>query len=292
STRTSVAVLPFKSHNDTGGDDLGVEIADALTTKLSESTHLVVSPTSTVLQHSDLLPHAAAAGKALNVDYVLSREVDRSRHDVTVQLGRIRDGAPLLVTTMNQKFKNIFDLEDSLGPRILHDLMVTLGHEEVQRTRKRDTENPAAYRAFLEGHYFMNKPEKADKLRSIKYFQKAVGLDPKYAMAYAGLSDCYMRLAAYGVAPAEFVPKSRAAVMQALQLDDTVAYAHSMLGRIAFLYDWDFNRAGFEYRRARELQPGLVHQWYASYLLILNKPVEAEEENRKFSEVLPFAPGL
>src|SRR5262249_26690599 len=62
--------------------------------------------------------------------------------------------------------------------------------------------------------------------------------------------------------------------------------------RIAFLYDWDFNRAGFEYRRARELQPGLVHQWYASYLLILNKPVEAEEENRKFSEVLPFAPGL
>jgi tetratricopeptide (TPR) repeat protein len=100
-----------------------------------------------------------------------------------------------------------------------------------------------------------------------------------------------MRLGAYGVAPAEFVPKSRAAVMKALEIDDSVAYAHSMLGRIAFLYDWDFNRAAHEYQRARELNPVLVHQWYASYLLAMNRPDEAEAENRKFSEFLPFAPG-
>jgi len=80
--------------------------------------------------------------------------------------------------------------------------------------------------------------------------------------------------------------------MTALELDDTVAYAHSMLGRIAFFYDWDFARAGREYQRARELQPGFVHQWYASYLLVLNKPEEAEEENRKFWEFLPYAPGV
>jgi tetratricopeptide (TPR) repeat protein len=170
--------------------------------------------------------------------------------------------------------------------------MVTLDHEDTQRMRKRYTENPQAYEAFLKAHYFMNKLGKKDKLASIRYFQKAVALDPNYSMAYAGLSDCYMRLQAYGVAPAEFVPKSRAAVMKAIEVDDSVAYAHSMLGRIAFSYDWDFNRAAHEYLRARELYPGLVHQWYASYLLVENRPAEAEEENRKFSEFLPFAPGV
>src|SRR5262249_14583675 len=157
--------------------------------------------------------------------------------------------------------------------------------------RRRYTDNPRAYEAFLTAHFFMNKPAREDKAKSIRYFKKAITLDPSYAMAYAGLSDCYMRLVAYGVAPAEFVPKSRAAVMKALELDDTVAYAHSMLGRIAFTYDWDLNRAAHEYQRARELRPTLVHQWYASYLLVENRPAEAEEENRKFYEFLPFAPG-
>jgi DNA-binding winged helix-turn-helix (wHTH) protein/tetratricopeptide (TPR) repeat protein len=292
SPRTSVAVLPFKSHRGSAADDFGVEIADALTTKLSESTHLAVSPTSTVLQYSGREHDAAAVGKALKVDYVLAGEVNKSNHNVTVQVIRIRDEAPLLANTLNQKFTNIFDLEDSLGPRILHDLMVTLDHEEVQRLHKRYTENPQAYQAFLEAHYFMNKPSKQDQLKGILYFQKAVALDPKYAMAYAGLSDCYMRLGTHGVAPSVFVPKSRAAVMRALELDDTVAYAHSMLGRIAFLYDWDFNRAGQEYRRALQLHPNLVHAWYASYLLVRDKPAEAEVESRKFSEFLPFAPGI
>ncbi len=228
----------------------------------------------------------------MKVDYLLSGEIDRSRHNVTVQVIRIRDGVPLLAATLNQKFTDIFDLEDSLCPKILHDLLVTLDHEDTQRLRKRYTENPQAYEAFLKAHFYMNKPAKEDKAKSIRYFQKAIALDPKYAMAYAGLSDCYMRLGSHGTAPAEFVPKSRAAVMKALELDDTVAYAHSMLGRIAFLYDWDFTRAGREYQRALELQPTLVHQWYASYLLVLNKADEAEKENQKFSDFLPFAAGV
>jgi len=292
SPRTSVAILPFKSEAANGEDDFGVEVADALTTKLGETTRLVVSPTSSVLHFAASNPDPAAIGQALNVDYVLTGRIDRPGRSVTVEVVRIRDGAALLAPTLKQKFTDIFDLEDSLCPRILHDLLVTLDHEDAQRLRKRYTDNPRAYEAFLTAHYFMNKPAREDKAKSIRYFHKAIALDPNYAMAYAGLSDCYMRLAAYGVAPAEFVPKSRAAVMKALEIDDTVAYAHSMLGRIAFSYDWDFSRAAQEYQRARELRPTLVHQWYASYLLVVNKPTEAEEENRKFSESLPFAPGV
>ena len=289
--RTSVAILPFKSEGVAAHDALGVEIADALTTKLSEATQLAVVPTSSVLQYSDSNPDPSAVGQALNVNYVLTGRIDRSRHTVAVEVVRIHDGTALLATTLNQKFGDIFELEDSLCPRILHDLLVTLDHEDTQRMRKRYTDNALAYEAFLKAHYYMNKPAKDDKVTSIRYFQKAVALDPNYAMAYAGMADCYMRFGAYGIAPAEFVPKSRAAVMKALELDDTVAYAHSMLGRIAFMYDWDFPRAAREYQRARELYPGLVHQWYASYLLLENRPTEAEDEERKFAAFLPFAPG-
>jgi tetratricopeptide (TPR) repeat protein len=111
-------------------------------------------------------------------------------------------------------------------------------------------------------------------------------------MAYAGLSDSYMRLGRSGKAPADYVPKSRAAVMKALELDETVAYAHSMLGRIAYQYDWDFPRAEREYARARELQPKLVHAWYGTYLLTMNRVAEAEAEQQKFEAFLPFAAGI
>ena len=161
--------------------------------------------------------------------------------------------------------------------------MVTLDHEE-----RRYTENQQAYETFLKAHFYMNKlnPEGIDK--SIEYFHQAIALDPKYAMAYAGLSDVYMRLDRAGKAPSEYLPKSRAAVMKAPELDETVAYAHSMLGRIAYRYDWDFPRAEREYARARELNPKLVHNWYAFYLLIMNRVAEAEAEQQKFDAFLPF----
>src|SRR4030095_3515468 len=98
-----------------------------------------------------------------------------------------------------------------------------------------------------------------------------------------------MRLKLYGDAPADFLPKSRAAVMKALELDDTVPYSHSMLGRIAYQYDWDFSRAEREYARARELDPTLTHAWFGFFLLILNCANEAGAEQLAFEQFLPFS---
>lgn len=161
------------------------------------------------------------------------------------------------------------------------------GQEHLQQVR-RYTDNPEAYEAFLKGHYFMNKATKEGLAKGVGYFQQAIDLDPKYAMAYAGLADSYRRLGRYGVAPAEFVPKSRAAIVKALELDDTVAYAHSMLGLIAYQYDWDFDTANREYKRAQELDPTLVHQWYGSYLQSLNRIPEADIEFKRFADFQPF----
>jgi len=290
---TSIAVLPFQSAGSSGDDQaLGFEIADALTSRLSNSTHLSVRSTAAILRYSDLHSDPTAVGRALNVDYILEGNIQRSPGLVTMQLIRVRDAASLQTVSFNEKFTNIFQVEESLSAQVLRALMVTLDHEEKQRFRRRFTQNAAAYEAFLNAHYFMNLATKDGINKGIVSFQQAVAIDPNYAMAYAGLGDCYMRLFRFGTAPDEFVPKSRAAVTKAIELDDTVAYAHSMLGNIAFQYDWDFPRAEREYKVARELDPTLVHQWYAFYLLALNRVPEADVEYRKFDDYLPLlAPG-
>ena len=288
----SVAVLPFKVFGDgDNNENLGVEIADALTNRLSNSKNLSVIPLTTVLHFAGSNQDAQTVGRALKVDYVLSGEIDRAKQQVTTRLIRVRDGASLLAGNYNEKFDNIFQLEDSVSAKVLGNLLVTVDHEEMQRLRRRYTENEKAYEAFLMAHYFMSKPTREDKLKSIEQFHEAIALDSKYAMAYAGLSDAYMALGVYGVAPAEFLPPSRAAAMKALELDETVAYAHSMLGRISFLYDWDFPRAGREFARARELDPKITHAWFGSYLLLLNRVSEAEVEQQKFEDFLPYTTG-
>jgi len=286
---TSVAVLPFKSSGPSEGDEyLGAEISDALTARLATIKRLSVRSMAAVLRYANSNQDPKAIGSLLKVDYVLHGEIDKSKQHVTAHLMRVRDGAPLLAENYDEKFNDIFQLEDSWCARVLSNLLVTVQSEEIQRFRRHYTENQQAYEAFLKGHFFMAKATKEDLNKSIDYFRQAIDLDPEYAMAYAGLSDSYMRLGRFGIGPAEFVPKSRAAVMKALELDETVPYAHSMLGRIAFQYDWDFPRAEHEYARARELQPTLVHAWYAAYLMTLNRVPEAEVEYRKFDEFLPF----
>ncbi|HWY71748.1 MAG TPA: winged helix-turn-helix domain-containing protein [Terriglobales bacterium] len=287
----SIAVLPFRS---AGGDDeyLGAEVADSLATKLSNSTHLRLIPGTIALRYDDPNHSAQAIGKDLHADYLIRGELPQSHAGMKVQLLRVGDGAQLWEDTFAGNLADIFHAEETIAGRVLNTLMVTLDHEERTRFSKRYTENLEAYEAFLRAHYYMNPASKEDIEKSIGYFKQAVSIDPKYAMAYAGLSDAYSRLSAFGVAPAEFVPRSRAAAMKALEVDETVAYAHSMLGRIAYLNDWDFTRADEEYKRTLQLEPSLKHQWYAPYLLSFNHATEAEVENKKFDDFLPFSPGI
>ncbi len=286
---TSIAVLPFESAGSSGDEQvLGFEIADALTSRLSNSTRLSVRSAPAVLHYSDLHNNPAAVGRALNVDYILAGNIQRSPGLVTMQLIRVRDAAPIQTASFNEKFTNIFQVEESLSAQVLRALTVTLDHEEQQRFRRRFTQNAAAYEAFLNAHYFMNLATRDGVNKGIASFQQAIAIDPNYAMAYAGLGDCYLRLLRSGTAPAEIVPKSRAAETKAIELDNTVAYAHSLLGNIAFQYDWDFPKAEREYKLARELDPALVHQWYGFYLLAQNHVSEADIEFEKFNDYLPL----
>jgi DNA-binding winged helix-turn-helix (wHTH) protein/TolB-like protein len=287
----SVAVLPFKT-SVRDEEYLGVELADALVSRLSNGTKLSVSPIAAALHYGQMNQDPRTIGSLMKVDYVLYGDIDRTAQRMATHLIRVQDGVALLDESYEEKFDDIFRLEDALCSKVLNSLLVTLDHEEKQGLQKRYTQNQQAYESFLKAHFFMGKTTRADTDRSIELFQQAIDLDPKYAMAYAGLSDSYMRLRLFGVPPTDFLPKSRAAVMKALELDDTVPYAHSMLGRIAYQYDWDFSRAEREYARARELDPELTHAWFGFLLLILNRANEAETEQQAFEKFLPFSPSI
>ena len=126
---------------------------------------------------------------------------------------------------------------------------------------------------------------------SISYFQKAIEADPNYALAYVGLADAYRGLTVGGEMPsAEFMPKAKAAALKAIELDDTLAEAHAVLGLIIFWYDWDWNAAEIQYKRALELDPNSADalQFYAHLLSCTGRHAEALAKIKRARELDPL----
>src|SRR6185295_8457641 len=179
------------------------------------------------------------------------------------------------------KFTDIFAVQDSISAQAARSLTLRLSGNERELMRKHYTENAEAYQAYLQGRYFWNKRNAAGFKTAVDYFQRAIKIDPNYALAYAGLADCYIRLNEFGVPMAqESVPRGKAAVLKALEIDDALAEAHATLGFIKFRHDWDFAGAEREFRRSLELDANYSesHQWYAFFLLAVGRRNEADAE--------------
>jgi DNA-binding winged helix-turn-helix (wHTH) protein/TolB-like protein len=194
----SIAVLPFRSlsANEADGNYLGSGIADALITRLGSLDQLSVRPTSAVLRFDNPKQDSLAAARALGVDAVLEgsyqHEGDRLR--VTVQLVSARDGGQIWASTINEEFKDILAVQDQISQDVARALVSNLSDAEQRLLVKRPTASLEAYQAYLKGRYFWNKRTEEDLKRSIDYFQKAIELDPNYALAYAGAADSYALL--------------------------------------------------------------------------------------------------
>jgi len=171
-------------------------------------------------------------------------------------------------------------------------LTLRLTGNERELMRKHYTENAEAYQAYLQGRYFWNKRNEAGLKTAVEYFQRAIKIDPNYALAYAGLADCYMRLNESAIPMAqESVPRARAAVLKALEIDDGLAEAHATLGFIKFRHDWDFAGADHEFRRSLELDNNYseAHQWYGFYLLAVGRKDEADGEMTRAQSLDPLS---
>jgi DNA-binding winged helix-turn-helix (wHTH) protein/TolB-like protein len=292
-TMTTLAVLPFQSLGADANDRyVGLGIADALITKLSNSAQLVIEPLSTVLHYVDPKQDSLAIGRAMHVDYVLEGKYQKlgNRMRITMQLLCIAcNGASRWTASFDETSGDVFQVQDSISQKVTATLPLQLSNEEQKRIAKHETNMPEAQIALSKGKFFQNEDTKEGLEKSIEHFRLAVSRDPSYAAGWALLSDSYRRREWFGGDAANFLPLSREAAHKAHDLDDSNAYAHSMLGLIAFQYDWDFATAEKEYQRARELQHSFVHQWYARLLLATNRPAEAEAEYRKFMNAAPFS---
>ncbi|MGE0131811.1 MAG: winged helix-turn-helix domain-containing tetratricopeptide repeat protein [Blastocatellales bacterium] len=264
----SLAVLPFKPLNASGDDKyLGLAMADVLITRLSSINEVIVQPTSSVRKYDNQDAHPLAAGRELKVDAVLEgtlvKTADRLR--VTLRMYDVRDGQTLWSGKFDEKFTDIFNVQDSISDQVAAALALNLTREKRELMVRRYTGNAEAYELYLKGRYWWNRRSGNGLKKAAGYFEQAIATSPTYALAYAGLADCYNLLSIIEVMPPrEAFPRARTAAIKALELDDTLAEAHTSLGWIKWVYDWDWAGAEQEFNRAIELSPNYVtgHDWY------------------------------
>jgi TolB-like protein/DNA-binding winged helix-turn-helix (wHTH) protein/lipoprotein NlpI len=291
----SIAILPFRSLVSEEGDEyLGVGMADALITKLSSLRQIVVRPTNSILRYADSQKDLVEAGHELGVDLVLDGRVQKSgdRIRVTVQLVRASDGAPLWADKFDEKDTDVFTLEDRLTEEVAASLLPTLTGAQKEQLTRRYTEDTEAYQDYIKGRYYWNKRTATGVTKAVGYFEDAILKDPKYALAYAGLSDAYgtLRLVE-DVKPEDVMPKARSAALKAIELDPDLAEAHASLGYVKHRYEFDWLGAEKEFKRAIELNPdySTAHQWYGWYLTCLGKNDAAFEEFKRAQQLDPLS---
>jgi DNA-binding winged helix-turn-helix (wHTH) protein/TolB-like protein len=217
----SIAVLPFKPLDVNGRDEsLELGMADTLITRLSRLKEVVVRPTSAVRKYAGLEQDAIAAGREQRVDAVVDGSLQRSgdRLRVTVRFLRVADGQTLWTDRFDENFTDIFAVQDRVSERVAGLLVVQLTEQEQILLTKRNTDNPQAYELYLKGNYSSGTEERLKK--NIEFFQRAIKLDPGYAVAYAGVANTYLQLGGPRgfLAPHETFPKAKEAVMKALEL--------------------------------------------------------------------------
>ena len=293
---TTLAVLPFKPLVPGERDEvLELGMADTLIAKLSSSRRLIVRPLGSVRRFDQLDQDPIAAGRALNVGSVLEGQVQRraDHMHVSARLLSVPDGAALWAGTFDEKFTDIFALQDTIAQKVATALALEFDRNEQRVMQAGYTHNADAYLLYLQGRYRIGKVTPTEIRAGMDAFRKAIDLDPTFALAYAALAESYRRLPITSdVDPKEAFPLAKKAAQTALEIDDDLADAHSVLGWVAFWYDWDWAASEKEFRRAIELNPSVVeaHFGYGHLLSCTGRDTEAIEQGRRVHELDPLSP--
>jgi len=255
----SIAVLPLTNLSaDPEQEYFADGMTEELITNLSKIKALKVISRTSAMQYKGAKKPLPQIARELGVDAVVEGSVFRAgdRVRISAQLIQATSDKHLWAERYERDLKDVLALQDEVARAIVGEIKVTLTPQEQTRLATARPVKPEAYEAYLKGRYYWNLfPEGLE--RAVEYFQGAIEIDPKYAPAYAGLALCYSPLGFFH-APKEVFPKARAAALRALELDETLAEAHTAVGQVKLYFDWDWGGAELAWRRALELNPNSV----------------------------------
>lgn len=293
----SIAVLPFDSlSSDASQDYFADGMTDELISDLGQISALRVISRTSMMAYKHARKPLPQIARELNVDAIVEGTVLRAENQVriTVQLIEASDDKHLWSQSYQGELRDTLTLQNQVARAVAEQIRINLNPQEQAALKNAKVVNPEAYVSYLKGRYFWNKRTGESLKVALAYFNEATEADPKYAQAYSGLADTYALLGDWQYAvmtPKEAFPKAKAAALKALELNSALGEAHNSLAFCLDGFDWDFESAGKEFRRAIELNPGYAtaHHWYAWHLALVNRFDEAIAEMRKAENLDPLS---
>jgi TolB-like protein len=289
---TSIAVLPFRDMSPEKDQEYFCDgMAEEIINALVKIEGLRVAALTSAFQFKNKGLDIRAIGNELNVGAVLEGSVRKAgnRLRVTAQLVNVADGYHAWSERYDRDLEDVFEIQDDIAGAIVEALAPRLVEEKGKPVVPKRTEDAEAYNLYLKGRYHWNRRTRQGIKKAIGYFRQAIDKDPTFALPHAGLADSYLLLE--DLPSKEAAPKARAAALKALELDDTIAEAHTSLAWVMIGYDHDFAGGEEEIKKALQLNPSYAttHHWYALYLAATGRIDEALKEIHRAQELDPLS---
>ncbi|HET7038403.1 MAG TPA: protein kinase [Gemmatimonadales bacterium] len=290
----ALAVLPLDDLQPAPGQEYFAEgMTEALIAHLAQIRALKVISRTSVMRYRDTEKPLPEIARELGVDAVLEGSVLRhgSRVRITVQLIDAATDRHLWADSYEKDLTDVLALQMEVARAVTEEIRVVVSPAERLRLAESRAVKPMAYEAYLRGRYHWNKRTPDEFRAAIRDFERAIEIDPTYALPYSGLADCHILLVEWRQVPAsEGVPRARAAALKALELDSLLAEAHTSLAEVRVI-EWDWAGAEREFRRALDLNPGYAtaHQWYGFFLSKMGRHPEAIAQLERAQELDPLS---
>jgi serine/threonine protein kinase/Tfp pilus assembly protein PilF len=291
----TIAVLPFVNMGiDSDAEYFSDGITDELINALVKVDGLQVVSRRSVFAFKGRHDDVRSIGSMLGVSTILEGTVQLAgeRLRLTARLTNVDDGRTIWSERYDRDMHDVFAIQDEISSTIVETLRGTLFVHLGEAVHTRYSRNVRAYNLYLKGRFHWNRRSSEDIAEGIRYFEQAIAEDESYALAYSGLADSYAIQTDYrGIPSAEGMERARTQALRALELDESLAEAHTSLGWVTFIYDWHWPEAEREFVRALQLNPryATAHQWYAWVLMALGRHDEALSEGRAAMELDPVS---
>jgi TolB-like protein/DNA-binding winged helix-turn-helix (wHTH) protein/lipopolysaccharide biosynthesis regulator YciM len=293
----SLIVLPIENlSGDKDQEYFADGMTDDLIANLAKIRSLRVISRSTAMAYKGTRKPLSQIASELNVDAVFEGTVLRvgNRVRITAELVQVSTDRHLWAETYESQMGDILALQNRVSSAIVNEIRINLTPEDQERLARNPAVAPEGYENYLKGRYYWNKRSDENLTRAIGYFEQATHQDPQYALAYAGLSDCYAIISAeiFGTMPAaDAAPKAKAAALRALEIDPTLSEAETSLATVKFNYDWDWSGAAAGFAKSIQDNPSYAtaYQRYSLYLMAMGRTEDSVEQIDKAREIDPLS---